>query len=235
MKLSVAAVIFPLLAPALAAPSANLSERDIATIKNVLSDIDTQVNNLGSAITAKPLQADSIVSQADKLSTTITSGTSTVNGQDQLSQLDALGLVSPTQKLADDTDKTIKSLIGVKSDVNGLGKGCVTLQSLQKLDDGAKSLSSAIVSKVPSALGDIAGNLADSIAEHIQKGVDAYQGACDKKAEAAEQPAETKPAPAPAATQAPAEAPAPAPAPTESAQPTKAPVTKPKGSCAARN
>ncbi|RDW68820.1 cell wall mannoprotein 1 family protein [Aspergillus mulundensis] len=231
MKLSAAVAIFPLLAPALAAPSANLSERDIATIKNVLGDIDTQVNNLGSAITAKPLQADSIVSQADKLSTTITSGTSTVNGQDKLSQLDALGLVSPTQKLADDTDKTIKSLIGIKSNVNSLGKGCVTLQSLQKLDDGAKSLSSAIVSKVPSALGDIAGNLADSIAEHIQKGIDAYQGACDKKAEAPEQPAETKPAPA--ATQAPA--PAPASASTESAQSTKAPVSKPKGSCAARN
>ncbi|KAL6236506.1 hypothetical protein BDW75DRAFT_239161 [Aspergillus navahoensis] len=217
MKLAIALTILPLLTPSLAGPSAiNLTERDIATIKNVLTDIDTQVNALGTAITAKPLKADAILTQADKLSTTITSGTTTVNGQNKLSQLDALGLVSPTQKLADDTDTTIKSLIGIKSDVNSLGKGCVTLQSLQKLDTGAKGLSSAIVSKVPSALGDIAGNLADSISEHIQKGIDAYQGACDKKD--VEESGETA---------------APAPAPAESVQPTKTP-SKPAGSCAAR-
>ncbi|KAL4999880.1 hydrophobic surface binding protein A-domain-containing protein [Aspergillus recurvatus] len=215
MKLATALTILPLLTPSLAAPGAiNLTERDVATIKNVLTDIDTQVNALGSAITSKPLKADAILSQADKLSTTITSGTTTVNAQDQLAQLDALGLVSPTQKLADDTDSTIKSLIGIKSDVNNLGKGCVTLQSLQKLNTGAKGLSSAIVSKVPSALGDIAGNLADSIAAHIQKGIDAYQGSCDKKE--VEGPEETE-----------------APAPAESVQPTETP-SKPEGSCAAR-
>jgi hypothetical protein len=220
MKFTTVLTILPLLTPALAAPDIiDLTERDIAAIKNVLTDIDTQVNALSTAITSKPLKADAIVSQANKLLTTITSGTDTVNGQDQLSQLDALGLVSPTQKLADDTDSTIESLIGIKSDVNSLGKGCVTLQSLQKLDTGAKGLSNAIVSKVPSALGDIAGNLADSIAEHIQKGIDAYQGACDKKD--VEAPAET-------------EAPAQTVASTESAQPTKTPSI-PEGSCIARS
>ncbi|KAL4924092.1 cell wall mannoprotein 1 family protein [Aspergillus undulatus] len=191
MKLTTAITTISLLAPtALAIPSNESythahAERDIATVKGVLTKIDTQVNSLSDAISAKPLNADAILKQADTLASTITDGTSTVNGQDTLNQLDALSLVSPTQKLADDTDSTVQSLIGIKSDVLKLGKGCTSLRSLEKLHDGATELSGAIVAKVPEALGDIAKGLSDKISAAIQKGADAFQGTCTKSAEAA--------------------------------------------------
>ncbi|KAL4967004.1 cell wall mannoprotein 1 family protein [Aspergillus stella-maris] len=154
--------------------------RDLDTIKGVLSDIDTQVTSLNDAITAKPLDTSSIISQSNKLSTTITSGTDTVNSQDVLENLDALALVSPTQKLADNTDEAVQSLVDVKAEVIKLGKGCKSLQQLEKLHDGATALAGAIVAKVPEGLGGIAKDLSDKISAAIQKGVDAYQGSCTK-------------------------------------------------------
>lgn len=174
MKLS----LLPLLALLGTGLSTPLEQRDIAAIKSVLTNINTQVNNLDSAITAKPLDAPTIVQKSDKLAQTIRDGTANVKGQEQLSSVDALGLVSPTQDLADDTETTVQDLIGIKGKVQELGKGCTSLKSLQELNSAAKGLSGAIVDKVPESVNSIAGNLSDKISGAIQKGVDAYQGAC---------------------------------------------------------
>lgn len=184
MKLATVLTSISLLTPALATPTVNVHDkRDVAAIQGVLSDIDDKVLALGSAIEAKPLDADSIISQSNTLVDTITSGTSTVNAQPALGQLEALGLVSPTQKLADDTDATVQSLIGVKSDIIDLGEGCTTLTALKDQYDAATGLSDAVVSKVPASLADIAKELSDSISNAIQKGIDAYEGACDGSGE----------------------------------------------------
>ncbi|KAL4940092.1 hypothetical protein BDV06DRAFT_197502 [Aspergillus oleicola] len=92
--------------------------------------------------------------------------------------MDALALVSPTQKLADNTDEAVQSLVDVKAEVMKLGKGCKSLQELEKLHDSATALAGAIVAKVPESLGGIAKDLSDKISAAIQKGVDAYQGTC---------------------------------------------------------
>lgn len=184
MKLATVLTSISLLTPALATPTVNVNtQRDVAAIQGVLSDIDDKVLALGSAIEAKPLDADAIVSQSNTLVDTITSGTSTVNAQPALGQLEALGLVSPTQKLADDTDATVQSLIGVKTDIVDLGEGCTTLTALKDQYEAATGLSDAVVSKVPAALADIAKELSDSISNAIQKGIDAYEGACDGSGE----------------------------------------------------
>ncbi|KAL5332478.1 hydrophobic surface binding protein A-domain-containing protein [Aspergillus crustosus] len=177
MKLTILSSISLLASGALATPT--LIQRDAAAILAVLSDINTQVNNLESAITAIPLNPDSIVSQSDTLVSTIRSGTDTVNAQPNLNQLDALDLVPPTQQLASDTESTVQSLIGVKEAILDLGEGCTTLESLQAQFDAANGLSDAVVSKVPEALADISKELADTIANAIKAGIDAYQGSCD--------------------------------------------------------
>ncbi|KAL4867205.1 hydrophobic surface binding protein A-domain-containing protein [Aspergillus spectabilis] len=177
MKLTVLSSISLLASGALASPAH--VQRDVAAILGVLTDINDQVNALESAITATPLDPDSIVSQSDSLVQTIRSGTSTVNAQPNLNQLDALGLVTPTQNLADDTESTVQSLISVKDAILDLGEGCTTLESLQEQFDAATGLSDAVVSKVPAALADISKELADTIANAIQAGIDAYQGSCD--------------------------------------------------------
>ncbi|KAL4804644.1 hydrophobic surface binding protein A-domain-containing protein [Aspergillus unguis] len=179
MKLSNIVPALALLAPALANP---IQQRDIAAIKEVLTNINTQVTALDTAINAQPIDPPSIVKKADALADTIRQGTTSVNSQDQLNDIDALGLVSPTQTLADNTETSIQDLIDKRSKIDDLGKGCVSLQSLQELNSAAKELSSAIVSKVPESLNSIASNLSSKISSAIQKGVDAYQGECDEAA-----------------------------------------------------
>ncbi|KAL3471580.1 hydrophobic surface binding protein A-domain-containing protein [Aspergillus californicus] len=178
MKLYTTISTLSLLAPGILASPTN-AKRDVAAILGVLTEINNQVNVLETAITTTPLDPDSIVSQSNTLVSTITSGTTTVNAQAALSQLDALGLVTPTQDLADDTGSTVQSLIGIKDTIVDLGYGCTTLESLQDQFDAATGLSAAVVSKVPEALADISKELADTIAAAIQSGIDAYQGACD--------------------------------------------------------
>jgi hypothetical protein len=166
---------------ALVAPGvfASPTQRDLATIQGVITDIQGQVNSLQTAIEASPLDADAIIAQSNALVTTIQDGATTVNGQPVLTQIEALGLVSPVQDLAADVDTTIQALIGVKDDILGLGEGCTTLEALQAQAAAAQQLSDAIVSKVPAALEDIATELAATVSAAIQKGVDAYAGSCD--------------------------------------------------------
>ncbi|KAL2867745.1 cell wall mannoprotein 1 family protein [Aspergillus lucknowensis] len=178
MKFCIALSALSLLAPGVLAGPAKV-ERDIATIQGVLSDINSQVNALQTAIQATPLDPEAIVAQSDTLVQTIKDGAVTVNAQPVLTQLEALGLVAPTQQLADDTDATVQTLIGVKEDIVELGEGCTTLEALQAQYEAAQELAAAIVSKVPDALGDIANELAQSISTAIQNGIDAYQGTCD--------------------------------------------------------
>ncbi|CEL03875.1 hypothetical protein ASPCAL05014 [Aspergillus calidoustus] len=166
---------------ALVAPGvfASPTQRDLATIQGVITDIQGQVNSLQTAIEASPLDADAIIAQSNALVTTIQDGATTVNGQPVLTQIEALGLVSPVQDLAADVDTTIQALIGVKDDILDLGEGCTTLEALQAQAAAAQQLSDAIVSKVPAALEDIATELAATVSAAIQKGVDAYAGSCD--------------------------------------------------------
>ncbi|KAJ0423179.1 hydrophobic surface binding protein A-domain-containing protein [Aspergillus carlsbadensis] len=176
MKFSAILSALTLVAPGvLASPT----QRDLATIQGVITDIQGQVNSLQTAIEATPLDADAIVSQSDALVSTIQDGATTVNGQPVLTQIEALGLVSPVQDLAADVDTTIQALIGVKDEILDLGEGCTTLEALQAQAAAAQQLSDAIVSKVPAALEDIATELAATISTAIQNGVDAYAGSCD--------------------------------------------------------
>ncbi|KAL2825829.1 hydrophobic surface binding protein A-domain-containing protein [Aspergillus cavernicola] len=192
MKFYTAISAISLLAPGVLASPAHV-HRDIATIQGVLSDINSQVNALETAITASPLDPESVLSQSDTLVQTITDGVATVNAQPALNQIDALGLVTPTQALADDTDATVQSLIGAQQAIVDLGFGCSTLESLEAQFDAATALATAIVSKVPAALADISQELADTIAAAIQAGIDAYQGSCDSGSTTTAPPTSTPP------------------------------------------
>jgi hypothetical protein len=176
MKFSAVLSALALVAPGvLASPT----QRDIATIQGVITDIQAQVNSLQTAIEATPLDPDAIVAQSETLVSTIQDGAATVNSQPVLTQIEALGLVSPVQDLAADVDTTVQALIGVKDDILALGEGCTTLEALQAQAAAAQQLSDAIVSKVPAALEDIATELAATVSTAIQNGVDAYAGSCD--------------------------------------------------------
>ncbi|KAL2829378.1 hydrophobic surface binding protein A-domain-containing protein [Aspergillus pseudoustus] len=176
MKFSAVLSALALVAPGvLASPT----QRDLATIQGVITDIQSQVNSLQTAIEANPLDADAIVAQSDTLVSTINDGATTVDAQAALTQIEALGLVSPIQDLAADVDTTVQALVGRKDEIDALNEGCTTLESLQAQAAAAQKLADSLIAKVPEALKDISTELAATISNAIQKGVDAYAGECD--------------------------------------------------------
>ncbi|KAL2812251.1 hydrophobic surface binding protein A-domain-containing protein [Aspergillus granulosus] len=176
MKFSAVLSALALVAPGvLASPT----QRDLATIQGVVTDIQAQVNALQTAIESTPLDPDAIVAQSETLVSTIQAGATTVNAQPVLTDIEALGLVTPVQDLAADVESTVQALIGVKEDILALGEGCTTLEALEAQAAAAQQLSDAIVSKVPPALAEIAAELAATVSNAIQAGIDAYEGSCD--------------------------------------------------------
>lgn len=153
-------------------------KRDLASIESVLTSIGKQVTTLDGYIKASPPNPTQIVSASTALVSTIKSGVTTVQASANLSDVDALGLVSPVQTLSNNVNTTISDLIGIKSTVDNLNEGCTTYEQLEDQLTQAKALSTAIVSKVPASLQSIAQNLASGITTAIQNGVTAYTGEC---------------------------------------------------------
>lgn len=151
-------------------------ERDLASITGVLSGISDKVGNLHTAINnynggdTQPVQ-----SASDSLVDAINSGTTKVNGGDELNSMDALGLQKPVSDLKDKIQSTISDLNGKKQKIVDAGKGSLTYNDLQKQKTAALKLSDAIVSKTPDNLHDIAHSLASGISDAIQKGVEDFK------------------------------------------------------------
>ncbi|OJJ81048.1 cell wall mannoprotein 1 family protein [Aspergillus glaucus CBS 516.65] len=151
-------------------------ERDLASITGVLSGISDKVGTLHTAINnynggdTQPVQ-----SASDSLVDAINSGTTKVNGGDELNSMDALGLQKPVSDLKDKIQSTISDLNGKKQKIVDAGKGSLTYNDLQKQKTAALKLSDAIVSKTPDNLHDIAHSLASGISDAIQKGVEDFK------------------------------------------------------------
>ncbi|CRG87030.1 hypothetical protein PISL3812_04044 [Talaromyces islandicus] len=157
-------------------------KRDLNSIESVLTSIGNQVTTLDGYIKASPPNPTQIVNASTALISTIKSGVTTVQASANLSDTDALGLVSPVQTLANNVNTTITDLIGIKSTVDKLDYGCTTYKQLEDQLTAATSFSTALVSKVPAALQSIAQGLAKGITTAIQNGVTAYNGECSSTA-----------------------------------------------------
>lgn len=174
-------------------------ERDLASITGVLSGISDKVGSLHTAINnynggdTQPVQ-----SASDSLVDAINSGTTKVNGGDDLNSMDALGLQQPVSDLKDKIQSTISDLNGKKQQIVAAGKGSLTYNDLQKQKTAALKLSDAIVSKTPENLHDIAHSLASGISDAIQKGVEDFQDVANSNSanKVAKAPVSTAPAPA---------------------------------------
>lgn len=153
-------------------------KRDLKSIESVLTSIGNQVTTLDGYIKAASPNPTQIVSASEALVSTIKSGVTTVQASANLSDIDALGLVSPVQTLSNNVNTTIGDLIGIKSTVDKLNEGCTTYQQLEDQLTQATALSTALVSKVPSSLQSIAQGLANGITSAIKNGVTAYTGEC---------------------------------------------------------
>ncbi|KAJ2983376.1 hypothetical protein NQ176_g730 [Zarea fungicola] len=172
--LSLASLSFA--SPAILGRGATLTQRDGASIASALGAVDAKVNALNAAIGANPPVPSTIISGADAVNAAIEAGIAAVKQSAALSDMDALNLISPTQTLSADTNKTITNLIAVKSPIDALGYGCLTLQKLQSQFAAAQEFSADIVALVPAGLQSTAQGLSAGIAGAIQNGINAYSG-----------------------------------------------------------
>lgn len=174
-------------------------ERDLASITGVLSGISDKVGSLHTAINNyNGGDTQPVESASDSLVDAINSGTTKVNGGDELNSMDALGLQKPVSDLKDKIQSTISDLNGKKEQIVAAGKGSLTYNDLQKQKTAALKLSDAIVSKTPENLHDIAHSLASGISDAIQKGVEDFQDVANSNSanKVAKAPVSTASAPA---------------------------------------
>jgi hypothetical protein len=168
----------PLLSLALALSAAATPtpvRRDLASIQSAIANIATAVNTLDAAEQAytggdtTTLQNDSnaVVSATD-------AGTAVANASGDLSDLDALGLVSPIQSLTTDVQNAINDIIAIKTAIVAAGSQTQTLNDLIQQNTSATALANAITAKVPTDLQSTAASLAAGITNAIQQGIDAY-------------------------------------------------------------
>lgn len=174
MKVSSSLIALALALGATASPTR--VQRDAASIESAIANIATAVNALDAAekaytggdTTTLQTDSDAVVSATD-------AATTVANASADLSDLDAIGLVSPIQSLTTDVQNAINDIIAVKSLIVAAGSQAQTLSDLIAQNTSATALASAITAKVPADLQSTAASLAAGITNAIQEGITAYQ------------------------------------------------------------
>lgn len=144
-------------------------ERDLATIQGVIGDVSTKLTALNDAAQSFSGDAGALTSASSDLSSTIKSGTSTVQGTDQLTLTDAVSLQSTVQGLQSNAQTLVTNLAGKKSAIEQAGLCDTVLQQSQGLSTDSQALIDAVVSKVPQEAQSIAQNLVAGFTATLQQ------------------------------------------------------------------
>ncbi|KAI7776067.1 hypothetical protein LA080_005841 [Diaporthe eres] len=144
-------------------------ERDLATIQGVIGDVSTKLTALNDAAQSFSGDAGALTSASSDLSSTIKSGTSTVQGTDQLTLTDAVSLQSTVQGLQSNAQTLVTNLAGKKSAIEQAGLCDTVLQQSQGLSTDSQALIDAVVSKVPQEAQSIAQNLVAGFTSTLQQ------------------------------------------------------------------
>lgn len=162
---------------ALTTTATPLSLRDLAAFQTIIANIQTDADALDVAVNAYTSGDGAAVAAAsDTLVATINAGVTTANAQPVLSDLDALGLVTPVNTANDHVTIVVDDTIAKKDVFVANCLGPDTLADLEAQLAAAGALADAIVAKVSDTLKDTAAALAGKITANIQRGVDAYAG-----------------------------------------------------------
>ncbi|KKK14388.1 hypothetical protein P175DRAFT_0434164 [Aspergillus ochraceoroseus IBT 24754] len=176
MKFMTTLVTVSLAFGAFAEPIAQ-KKRALADYQAVFQDISDQVTVIQTDVAsyvAGSIAGTVVQDDSSTLVDVINNGTTTISGLDSLSNLDALGLVSPIQNLTSGVSDLVDAVIAAKPNFDADGLSAATLTSLQTQKNASEGLRDTITPKVPSALSSIAADLANGIVSEIQRGIDAY-------------------------------------------------------------
>lgn len=159
---------------------------------DIIAEISSKTDALDSAIKGYSGGDPSKVESASAdLVSTITKGTETIKGGDEISTSDALGLPGPVQDLTKKVEQAVDDIIAKKDQFVKAGAGGKVKESLNQQKSAADGLADAITSKVPEALKDIAKNLSAGISKAIQKGIDEYKDVSDSAPSSSAAPTES--------------------------------------------
>ncbi|KAL4891246.1 hydrophobic surface binding protein A-domain-containing protein [Aspergillus ambiguus] len=176
MKFFSTVLVLSLVATSIAEPIAK-AKRALADYEAVIQSVSDQVavvkTTVGNYATGS-VDGAAVQDASDDLVAVINKGTTTVNGLAALTSIQALGLVTPIQDLADAVGTLIDDLIAAKPDFVADGLDDDVLASLQEQKTASQALADAISAKVPAALQEIADELSSQIITEIQRGIDAY-------------------------------------------------------------
>ncbi|KFY07986.1 hypothetical protein V492_06640 [Pseudogymnoascus sp. VKM F-4246] len=165
------------LALAITSSASPLEVRDLAAFKTIISNIQTDADALDVAVKAYTSGDGAAVQTAsDKLVATINAGVTSANAQPVLSDLDALGLVTPVNTANDHVTIVVDDTIAKKAAFTTNCIGPNVLADFNAQLAASKALATAITAKVSDALKPTAAQLAGKITANVQRGVDAFTG-----------------------------------------------------------
>lgn len=168
---------FAALCFALTASASPLSVRDLAAFTTIITNIQNDADALDVVVKAYTSGDGAAVSSAsDKLVATIAAGVTSANAQPMLTDLEAIGLVTPVNTANDHITIVVDDTIAKKDAFVTNCLGPDILAGLNAQLEGAKSLATAITAKVSDGLKPTAAQLAGKITANVQRGVDAYTG-----------------------------------------------------------
>lgn len=144
-------------------------ERDLATIQGVIGDVSTKLTALNDAAQSFSGDASGLTSASADLSSTIKSGTSTVQGTETLTLTDAVSLQSTVQSLQTNAQTLVDNLASKKSAIEQAGLCDTVLQQSQGLSTDSQALIDAVVGKVPQEAQSIAQNLVAGFTATLQQ------------------------------------------------------------------
>jgi hypothetical protein len=138
----------------------SLVERDVATISNVVMEVDMGIKNLDSAVQAfnrdpTPLQMASM-----NLQNTIKTGTKSIQATSEITLQDAIMLQTFVTSLQGDGQSLVTNLESKKADFEKAGLCDLVREQVSSVSSSGSALIDAVVSKVPESARTIASQLA---------------------------------------------------------------------------
>ncbi|KAJ2896077.1 hypothetical protein MKZ38_005905 [Zalerion maritima] len=148
---------------------ASLSERDLATINSVITQINTDLSALDTAVEAFSSDGTQVTSASSTLLSDLMSGTTTVSNTEAITLQEAIGLQQSTAALQT-TSTSLMSNLEMKKSAFEQANLCDTVRDqVSELSTQSQNLINAVVSKVPEAAQQVASQLVSEFTATLQQ------------------------------------------------------------------
>ncbi|KAG5984183.1 hypothetical protein E4U55_005796 [Claviceps digitariae] len=172
MKFS--AVLVCLASQAMARRSLTLAERDSSTISGVLQNVQSDIQNLDSAVKAGVTDPEPLLKASNALVKTLRDSKAKVDSSSDLTLTDAVKLTQPVQDMAKTSQDLVDNLKAMRGAIEKLGYCDAVRTQTASINDGSQALIKSVVSKVPQEAQDIASQLSAGLVKILNQAQDDF-------------------------------------------------------------